>query len=117
MADGEQFVDDAMKSVLDQSIISLIDLECVIFLDDCKDKTMEKISSYQDSFKSKGINLKTVLNDTIRKGVGYGRNRAIEASAGQYLCFLDIDDIMYPQRIELQLQAARKNHNAVGIGK
>lgn len=58
--------------------------------------------------------------------VGYGRNRAIQQSTGNYLCFFDAvrrnltceewliiecfaltkDDVMAPQRIELQYAAA-----------
>jgi len=40
--------------------------------------------------------------------VGFGRNKAIEASTGTYLCFQDIDDVMLPNRINLQLDAAIK---------
>lgn len=90
-------------------------LECVIFLDSCQDKTEEKISNYCDKFRENGIALKLILHNDQRKGVGYGRNRAIESSTGDYLCFLDIDDVMYPRRIELQLEMARNNHNSVNI--
>ncbi|CAD5122410.1 DgyrCDS10838 [Dimorphilus gyrociliatus] len=39
--------------------------------------------------------------------VGYGKNRAIKASTGKFLCFLDIDDTMEPSRITKQLQLAK----------
>lgn len=110
IADGEDFIDSAIKSVLDQTIVPL---ECVLFLDHCLDKTEEKLLQWREKLSAKGINLKLIHNKIIRKGVGFGRNRAIESSTGNYLCFLDIDDVMYPRRIELQLEAARKNSNAV----
>lgn len=45
--------------------------------------------------------------------MGYGRNRAIEASSGNYLCFQDIDDEMLPERILKQYQLAKTYKNAV----
>lgn len=117
VADGEEFVAAAMKSVLDQEVDPSTQLECVVFLDDCKDKTADKLSSYEEELKSKGIALKMITNESARKGVGYGRNRAIEASRGEYLCFLDIDDVMYPRRVSSQLRAAKLNHNAVSDNK
>lgn len=45
--------------------------------------------------------------------VGYARNRSIEQSKGEYLCFQDVDDIMLPGRIRKQYEAARKMTNAV----
>lgn len=110
IADGEDFIDSAIKSVLDQTIVPL---ECVLFLDHCLDKTEEKLLQWREKLSAEGINLKLIHNKIIRKGVGFGRNRAIESSTGNYLCFLDIDDVMYSRRIELQLEAARKNSNAV----
>lgn len=116
VADGEEFVDAVMKSILDQELGDLIELECVVFFDDCKDKTPEKVGSYKEAFTRNNISLITINNDLQRKGVGYGRNRAIEASYGDYLCFLDIDDVMYPKRITSQLRAAKRNQNAVIFG-
>lgn len=113
VADGEEFVAAAMKSVLDQDVDPSIQLECVIFLDDCKDSTAGNISSFKEELKRKGIVLKMITNESGRKGVGYGRNRAIEASSGEYLCFLDIDDVMYSRRVSSQLRAAKLNRNAV----
>lgn len=40
------------------------------------------------------------------RGIGFGRNRAVEASSGRFLCFMDGDDVMMPKRIEAQLAAA-----------
>ncbi len=39
---------------------------------------------------------------------GAARNTAVRASSGQYLALLDADDIMHPDRLSQQLQAARR---------
>ena len=40
-------------------------------------------------------------------------DRSIEQSTGEYLCFLDADDIMKPERVELQLQAALNHPDSI----
>ncbi|GJP34627.1 hypothetical protein CLOM_g10655 [Closterium sp. NIES-68] len=44
------------------------------------------------------------------RGCGFGRNRAIEHSRGEYLCFADGDDVMAPGRISRQLALASQSH-------
>lgn len=54
-----------------------------------------------------------IVLKTTSISVGYGRNRAIEAAKGNYLCFQDIDDEMLPERISQQYNLAQKFQNAV----
>ena len=51
------------------------------------------------------------------RGPGWARNRAVAASRGEYLCFLDADDEALPQRVELQLAAARAAPSALIGGR
>eukprot|EP00741_Cyanophora_paradoxa_P004402 tig00000802_g4273.t1 len=48
-----------------------------------------------------------------RGGVGYARNRAVEAASGEFLCFFDADDVMMPGRVELQVREAAADRNAL----
>jgi glycosyltransferase involved in cell wall biosynthesis len=41
------------------------------------------------------------------------RNRAIEASHGNYLCLLDSDDVMLPARVQAQLQCSIAHPTAI----
>jgi glycosyltransferase involved in cell wall biosynthesis len=47
------------------------------------------------------------------KGVGFAKNRAVEQSDGQYLCFLDSDDIMLENRLQKQYEIAKLNKDAI----
>ena len=40
------------------------------------------------------------------RGIGFGKNRAVEQSAGVFLCHLDADDVAFPDRVRLQLARA-----------
>lgn len=46
-------------------------------------------------------------------GIGHGKNMATCQSTGSYLLFLDADDVMFPTRLEKQLQLAAKNPGAI----
>ena len=41
--------------------------------------------------------------DGTVRGPGNGRNRAVRESTGEYLCFIDSDDVMMPTRIAKQV--------------
>ncbi|XP_073824130.1 queuosine-tRNA galactosyltransferase-like [Musca autumnalis] len=90
-------------------------IEICVF-DDCScDNTYNLLSAWQKALREiYNIPMTIVKNDTGQsKGVGYGRNRAIEASAGNYLCFQDIDDEMMPERIFKQYTLAKQYTNAI----
>ena len=50
--------------------------------------------------KNKGIRvIYTENNGQSGRGCGYAKNKAIKQSSGDYLCFLDADDIMKQDKI------------------
>jgi len=48
-------------------------------------------------------------------GVAAARNAGASAAAGQYLAFLDADDLWAPQKIELQMRVLDKGGEGVGL--
>ncbi|XP_061387658.1 UDP-GlcNAc:betaGal beta-1,3-N-acetylglucosaminyltransferase-like protein 1 [Musca vetustissima] len=98
-----------------QSSESLLQIEICVF-DDCScDNTYDLLCSWQKTLREiYNIPMIILKNSTgLTKGVGYGRNRAIEASTGNYLCFQDIDDEMMPERISKQYTLAKLHTNAI----
>jgi glycosyltransferase involved in cell wall biosynthesis len=54
-----------------------------------------------------------VIRLTENRGVSVARNRAVEASTGDWLAFLDADDWFLPNKLELQRRCIVENPRAV----
>lgn len=48
----------------------------------------------------------------VAVGAGCAKNRAVQRSSGKWLCFLDADDVMYPDRIEQQFSWMQTHYDA-----
>lgn len=94
----EQFVGAAIESVLAQTCA---DFELICFNDASTDRSLDILRRYEAQDPRIRI-----INSTINIKQGGGRNRAIRAARGRYLMFLDSDDLLEPQAIELCLAAA-----------
>ena len=72
----------------------------VIVIDDCStDNSLVILNKIKES------NPVTILTNTENKGVCYSRNRGIEQSKGEYICFVDPDDYWYPDKLKEQITA------------
>lgn len=68
-------------------------------------------ASCGDSAAASGfLGLRTLIRGRSDRahGPGFARNEAVLLSSGQFLCLLDADDVMAPQRVRLQLELALK---------
>jgi glycosyltransferase involved in cell wall biosynthesis len=81
----EKYVAESIQSVLDQTYS---DFELNIVNDGSTDNTANVVRSFQDA----RIRLITQEN----KGVSVARNKGIEAALGDYIAFLDGDDLWCP---------------------
>lgn len=89
---SEQFIANAIDSVLAQSH----PVQEIIIVNDCSiDKTVEVASTY-------GSNVK-IINNTQNLGASKSRNVGIKAAIGEYIAFLDADDIWLASKISAQL--------------
>ncbi|CAD6999198.1 unnamed protein product [Ceratitis capitata] len=111
---------ELLLSSIEQAAAEKVERECVFQIevcvfDDCStDGTAEILTFWQRKFHRHRIRMHIVRNESEKpKGVGYGRNRAIEIASGTYLCFQDIDDEMLPTRIQMQYALACCNKDAL----
>lgn len=90
---GAAYLSEAIDSLLAQDYP---DLEIVVVNDGSTDGTADVIRRYGDRLR--------VVNQA-NAGVSIARNRGVEMSSGQLLCFLDADDRLDPRKLSMQVAA------------
>ncbi|MCG5510352.1 glycosyltransferase [Ectothiorhodospira lacustris] len=93
------YIQEAIESVLDQDYPNI---ELIIVDDGSTDETIDLLKSYGDR-----ITLITQEN----QGAAAARNAGMAAAAGEYIAFLDSDDIWLPGKLSLQIQHLERHPN------
>ena len=91
-------VGQAIQSVLDQTCD---DWELIVVDDGSQDNTHEVVKSYDDP------RILYIYQDN--KKLPGARNTGIEASSGDYIAFLDSDDLFLPDKLQTQMMAITRN--------
>ena len=105
---GEKYVAEAIESILTQTFT---DFEFII-VDDCsQDGSVEIIRDY-----AKRDGRIRFLRQERNMGVSLARNRGIEAAAGEYIAFMDSDDISLPTRLEQQCRFLQEHPEIGALG-
>jgi len=86
----EQYISQAIESALSQT---LKDIEVIVVDDGSTDNTEKVISPYRNRIN---------YIKTENGGVAHARNIGMEMAKGDYVSWLDSDDIYYPYKSELQ---------------
>jgi len=97
-----QYLDEALQSVLDQTYVNW---ECILVNDGSLDDT-EKIAK---TWTAKDTRFIYFYKEN--GGVSSARNFGIEKAKGDYIQFLDADDILDKNKLELSLNQLNANEN------
>lgn len=100
----EPYIEKCLLSVLNQTYQNL---EILVVDDLGKDNSMQIVEKIQQSHPN-GHLLRVVKHER-NKGLGEARNTAIDNAKGKYLCFVDSDDYIELNTIELLLKEAEDN--------
>jgi len=95
----EAFIAEAIESVLAST---LKNFELIVVDDASQDRTVEIAQAYRSDRRVK------VYRNETRLGQFSNRNRAAALAQGEYLKYLDSDDIMYAHGLEAMLAAMRR---------
>lgn len=87
-----RYINQAIRSVLSQSFH---DLEIIIVDDGSIDGTKDVVSTFKDS--------RITYIYQNNRGISSARNIGIGFSSGEYIGFLDADDLWMPEKLEIQL--------------
>ncbi|MBR4920171.1 MAG: glycosyltransferase family 2 protein [Prevotella sp.] len=98
---AENYIRQAIESALAQTFESIE----FLILDDCgTDSSMSIVCEYQQSH-SRGKDIR-ILSPSYNMGVGVARNEIVKETQGRYLFFMDADDTIDPNTIELLYEHA-----------
>jgi len=100
---AERDILETIKSVQQQTFS---DFELIVINDGSTDRTLELLETLEDG----RIRIFSYENG----GVCIARNRGISHANGEYIAFLDADDLWTPDKLELQL-AALQQHPEAGV--
>jgi len=104
----EGYVEDAVESALQQTY----PLEEVVCVDDgSKDETLEVLRGMEAKFPEQ-VQVLTGPN----QGASTARNRGVSVATGDYIQFLDADDILLPEKIERDVAVLEEERESLLFG-
>ena len=98
---AEKFISGTIESVIAQTYQ---DWEIIAVDDGSTDKTPEILTKYKKKLSS---NLQVITQEN--SGVSIARNKGIPAARGEYIAFLDHDDLWTPEKLEKQVKLLDSN--------
>ncbi|MEH1944561.1 MAG: glycosyltransferase [Nostoc sp.] len=98
---SEKTVKHTIQSVLNQTFT---DLELIVINDGSQDSTLEVVTQIQDS--------RIKVFSYSNAGGNVSRNRGLNRAVGEFVSFLDADDLWTPDKLESQLKALQENISA-----
>jgi glycosyltransferase involved in cell wall biosynthesis len=90
---AEKYIAEALESIAKQNYCNW---ELLVIEDGCKDKTEEIVQAFSNNHRNHHIKF---IRHQQNKGLGATRNTGIGESQGEYLAFLDHDDIWKPNHL------------------
>ena len=96
------FIKQTIESVLSQTYSKWE----LIIVDDCSTDNSIQIAS---TYVQKDSRIKIIQNET-NKGAAFSRNKALDIAQGEYIAFLDSDDLWEKDKLEKQI-LFMKEHN------
>ena len=97
---AEKFIKNSINSVLNQTVK---DFEIIVVNDGSKDDTAKVVAETKD--------YRVRLISQENAGVSAARNTGIKNAKGDFICFLDADDLWKPNHLEVVLQLINKYPN------
>lgn len=98
---GEETIKQTIESVLSQTFS---DFELIVINDGSTDATVNVVSTFQDP--------RIKVFSYPNAGLSASRNRGISLASGNYISFIDADDLWTADKLEAQVSALQENPQA-----
>ena len=104
---SEKYLQECLDSVISQS---LQDIEIICVNDGSTDSSLSILKNYEQK------DSRIVIINRENKGVSYSRNEAIQQAKGEFICFMDSDDLYPDNRILEELYTKAKENDVLIAG-
>lgn len=98
---GERTIEQTVKSVLNQTFP---DFELIVINDGSADSTLDILARFHDP--------RIKVFSFPNSGLSASRNRGIDHASGEFVSFIDADDLWTSDKLEAQLKSLRENPEA-----
>ena len=95
---GEKTIQETIESILNQTFS---DFELLVINDGSQDSTLKIVSDIHDS--------RIIFFSYLNAGVSASRNRGLSHAMGEFISFIDADDLWIPDKLEAQVKALQEN--------
>jgi glycosyltransferase involved in cell wall biosynthesis len=101
---SEKYLSDCLESIINQTFK---DIEIICINDGSNDKSEKIIKEYAQKDK------RIILFNQKNKGAGPARDKGVELSKGEYLSFIDSDDMFHYKTLEIAYNNLKKYNSDV----
>lgn len=105
----EKYIESCLNSIANQTFQ---DFEVIVIDDGSPDGSVEKVENF---IKENKINLKIIRQKN--SGVSVARNTGIKCASGEYVCFVDSDDMLDKNYLAVLYESIDKNNGDICICK
>ena len=93
---AERYIDICIKSLLQQTI-GFENIEVILVNDASTDATLDCMNKYENAYPENVM----IINYEENHRQGYARNLGVQYSSADYITFLDVDDYVAPDMLEI----------------
>lgn len=105
---AEKFITETLVCLISQTLQSW---EAIIVNDGSNDKTQEIVQAYSEKDD------RIMLINQSNKGCSAAKNIGLANAKGEFIQYLDADDLLSPDKLEAQVEALLLNPNSVAVCK
>lgn len=107
MYNSEAFISESINSVINQTYQNW---ELILIDDSSTDNTLLIASLFIDKYS----NIQLIKNE-LNQGAAVSRNKGIDVAKGDFIAFLDADDLWKPEKLEKQIGFMQAEHCEVSF--
>lgn len=93
---GANFLERLIETI---KAFTFTDFECIFIDNNSTDNSLQKLEGLL-----KSVSFKCSILSEKKQGAGHARNTGIKSAKGEYLAFLDCDDIILPEKFERDME-------------